>query len=230
MAIKRILSKEEYLEAPEGLNDAYVEQDDGSWVLDIEPDPIVVDQKKKIDEFRATNRSLRKKVEEMQGGSYQATKVAERLSELEQQYTELKEEKRIADEQLRRNTLKDKLALLGRRMGLQQGATDDILRRAEIAGFTVKNEVAVMEDGEGRVVTINGTPATLSGWLAEQRNGEASHLFREPQGAGEFRVQNTSVKQDATIIENPTHQQVADNIDRIARGEIVLRQADSVQI
>lgn len=222
--LKFIVSeKEEFDKLTKEHQGLYEEDGAGRWVLQVEG----AVPKKQLDDFRATNIELRKKVEafgditaeeakelKAKKGEFEAGNDPKKIEELVNgRVADLKKahETELGNLRTENQTLKQKQAQTiidaaiteaGTKAGIRAGALPDLLGRAR-GYFQIgeDGESIVANDAQGQPIYINGEKASPAGWVGLMAK-DAAHLF-EASGGGGSSTQNKGGSQTTTTGANP---------------------------
>lgn len=236
--LKRKVTQAEYEALSEAVR-AFYEKDGDSWKLKVEADPELEtarrearEARERVDEFRDNNNRYKRERDEARAAVKKAKKDKEgsdgEKSELEQSVeairTELnteKEARQAAERRANTATLRDTLRSVGEPMGMDPTGLQDVQRRAEAAGFTVRNGEVVRLDSDGKPVKREGKPDTVTDWMTAGKDGDMALFFRKPAGGGD--TPRGGVKDfgdDVEVLVNPTAQQIAARMGDISKGTV----------
>lgn len=209
---------------PEGLEDHYKEQD-GAFVLDldgydVEPDKtdLVAAQtelsqtKTKLKQFRETNTSLMKQINEGGGtvnDDFQVdidSAIGEALKPIKE-----KNEKLLADNSKLQSTLEevvlsDKVKDIAITHGVAESALSDVVSRAKNV-FTVKDGKTIPRNKKN--LDSDGNPMNTETWL-KGLTETAPHLFKTSNGSGAQRPMNGHIQGERT-----SAQKIADGLNKL---------------
>lgn len=184
---------------PEGLEEHYKEESDGSFHLDVtgvvsqdsfddlqdtntQLSNDVTTAKAKVKQFRENNVALRKEVEAVGNGEGPQVDVLinTAVSEMKTEMQASKDRESNLQHQLEEVVLSDRVKEIAIQNGVHESALPDIVTRAR-AVFTVKDGKPIPKDensrdGEGNVLS----PET---WIKKLEEG-APHLFKASNGSG----------------------------------------------
>lgn len=172
---------------PEGLEEFY-EASEGKFVLKIDGLPQPKDPsdelKAKVEEFRSTNISLKRQLEEFQGKVGVADEaVAEQVKKAVAANNEKVAAAEAAAQKyealLQKVVLADKVKEAAIKYGVADTAVQDVMNRAEQA-FIVKDGVPLPKGGE---VDANGAMLSPETWI-KALSVSAPHLFKASVGSG----------------------------------------------
>lgn len=188
---------------PEGQADLYTQEADGKFKLKVEgvvADTDYQELKTKLGEFRNSNNTLKRQLEELQGMDLIANAtnngksvkdtieslVQARIGTMKTQFeTELKTAKTLAEqrrERLKRVQLNEAVKSAALEHGVRPEAVDDVLGRVgamfEMSDGDELVPVNGVVDAEGKPLTVGTAVSTLK--------TKAGHLFHESKGTGEF--------------------------------------------
>jgi hypothetical protein len=216
-------------EVPEGLEQYYEDNGDGSFVLKVEGVVSAAEfneQKNKVKEFREKNTELLKKqstLDAMEGifgeGGLKPADIESKINKIAQERAQAladnavkAAQERVKELETGLNTKTQKLSQLmlgeavqkaGQKHGVIPTAYDDVLRRAQY-------DFEVTDDGlkfKQEKLDAEGKPYTVESWMAEQAQA-APHLFAQSQGTGAARpaksgvVNNNSQRSASELIES----------------------------
>lgn len=230
--LKRQLDAEAHAALAEPLQELYIKGNDGSFTLQIEADPAVAGIQKQLAEFRENNVKLANELSEAKKPTIRPEdmSLADRVDELTEQLKAEREKRETAEGRSNEATLQQKLMEVGKKHGLAATAAPDLMERARRAGFTVEDGAIVARSEDGAPATrSDGTPLTLSAWVAEQRNGPGEHLFGRPSGsggAGAGFAGSDGAGGAAKVLLDPTTAQLTANAAAIASGEVEVQSSE----
>jgi hypothetical protein len=188
-------------EVPTGLEQYYEDAGDGSFRLKVEgavPAAEVETHKAKLKEFRDTNITLKKQVDELgrfeqmfKSGEFSSEKLNAKIEEqalqkaaemkaaYEASIAELNTKLGSTSTQLERVVVTNAVSAAALKHGVQETALDDVLARAASTFTAVDGQVAA-KDG---VLDAKGNKLTVDAWMASLAE-KAPHLFTASRGAG----------------------------------------------
>ena len=233
MPLKFKITKDEHGALDESKQALYKASGD-HFVLDTDDDPRIADLTKKVNEFRDTNKSLAKRLEDAGKIDPKNATLADRLADVEKQLAAEKAEKAKLAQQANAQTLETAIRDHGRKIGLNPDAAPDMLHRATQAGFTIKDGNAVALDSDGNVIAskkVSGAPLTISEWMQDQRQNGAGYMFQKSQGPSSQqpgrRTNGIDVSDDAKVLQDPSAEQIQANLKDIFAGKVVTQFSDA---
>ena len=205
------------------------------------PDADLADLRRQVNEFRENNIALKKKVEELEGQAKPPEKRPEDMSLAEQLANEKRERQALQERfeakerEVARADFRTRLAAEGKKVHLLPGAVDDLMARAEAAGFQLKDGAIVALDADGNVkpsVKVQNANLTLAEWMSDQKSNGAGHLFGSPSGAGDATGQGNGVvtKPGAKVLQDATNEQLLENLAGVADGDVILQTSQAPRI
>lgn len=220
MPLKRTLTAEEHGALPEAVRPHYTrDAETGQFQLDAEPDPALASGAERLKAVRAElveAKAAAKAASKTAADAPELTRMSEQVRQMEAQIATLREEKRVAAEVVARKTLREQVAQVGAGLGMVRGAEDDLVSRASAAGFTVRDDVAVVIEDDA-VKLKDGKPVTLAGWMNDMKFGVGKHLFETGRGGGDVFTQSapgTRGKDVRVLLDTPNHEVSLDDLDK----------------
>lgn len=199
-------------EVPEGLEKAYVKQEDGTFKLDFDDTTFTTQvqqsetklsalqtqleaAKGQVDEFRTNNRKLFNEKQELlnQPDADVNNEVLTELNDLRTSKSDIETKYKQTAAQLEQIVLTDSVSKAAIKYGVQTDALVDVTNRAK-AAFKVEDGKAIHISGKENK---DGDKLSIVDWMAELSES-TPHLFNQSQGSGTKRSVNGINKPNMT--------------------------------